>query len=138
MWANNWPTVRTSFVGWKDHISSGILSTEPRMSPLAMANMFFETVMSGFAGVSWADATAANKTTTVKSFIDVLSIEVWTIIAFFGTVPDARLRSRRVPPSTEIGLQLLLLRRRLDGGRVRIVDQFVEGGQIAGQQSVER
>jgi hypothetical protein len=41
------------------------------MSFLAMAYIFFETVVRGFAGVSCADATAANKTTAVKSFIDV-------------------------------------------------------------------
>src|ERR1019366_5340151 len=57
-WANNWATVRTSLTGWKDHISSGILSTEPRISPLEMLNIALETVTSGFAGVSWADATA--------------------------------------------------------------------------------
>src|ERR1017187_78732 len=91
MWANNWPTVRTSFVGWKDHISSGILSTEPRMSPLAMANIFFETVMSGFAGVSWADATSANKSTEVKSFIETsFRFGIWIIIAFFATLQLGR------------------------------------------------
>jgi hypothetical protein len=34
-----------------------------------MAYIFFETVVRGFAGVSCADATAANKTIAVKSFI---------------------------------------------------------------------
>src|ERR1035441_7068153 len=44
------------------------------MSFLEMSYMAFETVTSGFAGVSWADATAANKSTEVKSFINFLSI----------------------------------------------------------------
>jgi hypothetical protein len=43
--------------------------------------MFLETVTRGLAGVSWAYATAANKITAVKSFIAVLSKEIWIIIA---------------------------------------------------------
>jgi hypothetical protein len=52
---------------------------------LEMSYTIFETVMSGFAGVSWADATAANKSTEVKSFIEIsFRFGIWIIIAFFA------------------------------------------------------
>src|ERR1035438_6131056 len=74
------------------------------MSFLEMSYMAFETVTSGFAGVSWADATAANKSTEVKSFINFLSIWIWIIIAFFadrtgGSGSLDRVRSLQVSPS---------------------------------------
>src|ERR1035441_2209966 len=47
--------------------------------------------MSGFAGVSWADATAANKSTEVKSFIETsFRFGIWIIIAFFATLQLGR------------------------------------------------
>jgi hypothetical protein len=50
-----------------------------------MSYIAFETVTSGFAGVSWADATAANKTTEIKSFIETsFRFGIWIIIAFFA------------------------------------------------------
>src|SRR6476469_9409428 len=47
-----------------------------------MAYMFFETVTSGFAGGSWAAATAANKTKTVRCFIDILFRKYGSLLHF--------------------------------------------------------
>src|ERR1035441_1026438 len=54
--------------------------------------MAFETVTSGFGGASWAEATAANKSTEVKSFIEVsFRFGIWIIImALFATLQEER------------------------------------------------
>src|SRR5579872_2393531 len=77
--ANNCPMVRTSGVGLNDHVSSGTLSAERRMSLLAMPNMAWDVATSGFFGTGgaalgapvWAERTAANVIIIVVGFMRI-------------------------------------------------------------------